>query len=252
MTPISSFTGGFLKKRIEWLRNVFLLVFLFLVVTIIFTPLLVTRGFSYINEEMLESILLFIQVAVAWNVFRLYEKAMRRREEEIGQLEREYQKREKELLETFAYLGKVNVQMSLIKEFLGKLKAPASRHEVKEYIGEIINMALSISKREWITLRIIHSGRHQTVSEYWAATPSAKKEEMRIGNKDILEMAKAKTYCNEKGYCVVSSTGANVMGLKAFLIFKENDVDREILEFLAAAVNQCSIIYTLFELRRSR
>ncbi len=230
-----------------------MLVFLFLIVTIIFTPLLVTRGFSYLSEEMLESALLFAQVAIAWNVFRLYEEAMKSREAEIGRLEEEYQKRERELIETFAYLGKVNVQMSLIKDFLGKLKAPASRSEVKGYIGEILNMALSISQRDWITLRIINPERCQTVSEYWSVAPSvSKKEEMRIGNKDILKMAREKRYCNDGGYCVVSSAGATVTGLKTFLVFEENDVDREILDFLSAAVNQCEIIYTLFELRHAR
>lgn len=253
MTPISRLTGGFLEKRIEKMRNVFLATFLFLVVTIIFTPLIVRKGISFLTEETLEAVLLLVQVSVAWNVFQLYEKAVRIREKEIGKLEKEYQEREKELLETFTYLGKVNVQMSLIKDFLQKLKAPATKHEVKDYIGEILKMALSISKREWITLRIIYPERYQTVSEYWATSSSGvKTEEIRVGNKDLLEMAREKKYCKDGGYCIVASTGANALGLKTFLVFEENDIDREIMDFLSAAVNQCEIIYTLFELRHSR
>lgn len=122
--------------------------FLFLIVTIISTPLIVKRGISFLAEETLEAVLLLVQVAIAWNVFQLYEEAVRKREKEIGELEKEYQEREKELLETFTYLGKVNVQMSLIKDFLQKLKAPASRHDVKDYVNEILKMALSLSKRD--------------------------------------------------------------------------------------------------------
>ena len=65
MAPIS-------PSRIENLRNIFFLVFLVLVATIIFTPLLITRGFPFVAEETLESILLFVQVALAWYVFQLY------------------------------------------------------------------------------------------------------------------------------------------------------------------------------------
>jgi len=253
MTPISRFYGGFLKKRIEKMRNVFLATFLFLIVTIIFTPLLIRRGISFLSEETLEAVLLLVQVSVAWNVFQLYEEVVRKREKEIEKLEKEYQGREKELLETFAYLGKVNVQMSLVKNFLQKLKAPANKHEVKDYISEILKMALSLSKKDWITLRIIHAGRHQTISEYWFTSSSGvKTKEIRVGNKELLEMARDKKHCGGHGYCVVASTGSNALGLKTFLVFEKNDVDREILEFLAAAVNQCEIIYTLFELRHSR
>jgi hypothetical protein len=235
------------------MRNVFLATFLFLIVTIIFTPLIVSRGFPFISEETLEAVLLFAQVTIAWSIFRLYEEAMRRRENEISQLEKEYQEREKELIETFTYLGKVNVQMSLIREFLGKLKAPANRHEVKEYIDEILRMSLAISKREWITLRIIKADERKTVSEYWAkSSPKVETKEIKIGNKDLLEIAGEKKYCHRSGYCVVPSTGAGASNLKTFLVFEENNIDREIQDFLSAAVNQCDIIFSLFEIKHLR
>lgn len=253
MTPISRFSEGHWKKRIENLRNVFLGTFLFLIVTIIFTPLFVRRGISFLSEEVLEAILLLIQVSVAWNIFGLYEKAVRSREKEISELEEEYRKREKELIETFSYLGKVNVQMSLIKSFLGKLKAPASKQEVKEYINEILGMALSISKKDWITLRILNISRCQTMSEYWATASSRiRTKEIKISNKELLDLLHGKKHCSDGGYCIVASTGSDALGLKTFLVFEENDVDREILEFITAAVNQCEIIYTLFELRDTR
>lgn len=242
------------RPRIEQFRNLFLLVFLVLVVTIIATPLLVKRGFSFFEEETLESILLLAQVSLAWNVFRLYEKAVARREEEIKKLEGEYQKREKELLEAFTYLGKVNVQISMIKSFLQKMKVPADKKELKEYIEEVLRMALSLSKKDWMTLRVIHPGKLQTLSEYWAKVPQkAKAGEVRIGNKEIVGMTKDKRQCNEKGYCVLSSAGSASPESKAFMVFLNGEeVDQEVMEFLKAAVNQCEIIHTLFELKQGK
>jgi hypothetical protein len=239
------------RPRIERLRNAFLLAFLVLVVTIIFTPLLVKEGFSFFSEEILEAVLLLVQVSLAWKIFRLYEKTVKMREGEISKLEKEYQKREKELLETFAYLGKVNVQMSLIKSFLQKLKAPASKKEMKEHIDEILRMAMAIGKKSWMTIRIINAKDFQTISEYWAKTSSSiKTNDLKIGNREIKELASDKKLCNEKGYCVLSSESAHSSNHRAFLIFLEKEnVDKEILGFLNAAVNQCEIIHNLFELR---
>ena len=242
------------RPRIEQFRNLFLLVFLILVVTIISTPLLAKRGFSFFEEETWEAILLLAQVSLAWNIFRLYERAVATREEEIKNLEGEYQKREKELLETFTYLGKVNVQISMIKSFLQKMKVPADKKELKEYIDEVLRMALSLSKKDWMTLRIIHPEKFQTLSEYWAkVSQKTKTSEIKIGNKEIIDLTKGKRHCNEKGYCVLSSAGSASPEHKAFMVFLNDEkIDQEVMEFLKAAVNQCEIIHMLFELRHEK
>jgi hypothetical protein len=242
------------RPRIENLRNIFLLVFFILVVTIIFTPLLIQRGFSFFSEELFEAVLLFVQVSLAWKIFRLYEKTVKIQERDIQKLETEYQKREKELLETFAYLGKINVQMSLIKSFLQRIKAPENRKEMKEYIEEILRMAMAISRKDWIAVRIINTRNFQTVSEYWVKTsPKINTEDFKIGNRDIAEMEANRKLCGEKGYCVLSSSNAGSNGHKTFLVFLEDKkIDQEILDFLKAAVNQCEVIHNLFELRSGR
>ena len=110
------------------------------------------------------------------------------REKEIQKLEKEYQKREKELLEAFAYLGKVNVQVSLIKSFLKKLKAPSSRKEAENYINEILEIALTLSGKNWVTLRALDVRTLQTVSEYWAkSNAGVDTQGIKIGNKDIVK-----------------------------------------------------------------
>ncbi len=253
MAPISRFSGGFVKRKIDKLRNVFLLAFLFLIVTIIFTPLIVRQGFSFLSEELLEAAMLLVQVSIAWNIFQLYEETVRRREKEIRELEGEYRKREKELLETFTYLGKVNVQISLVREFMRKLKAPENKHEVRENIDEILRMTLSISKRKWMTLRFVSSSDYQTISEYWVKNPpNTETKDVKIGNKDIIEAAKKEKFCAQGDFFAVASAGSNILNLQTFLVFEANNIDRDILDFLSAAVNQCEIIHTLYSLRHEK
>jgi len=230
-------------------KKIFLLVFLVLIVTIITTPLWITRGVFFIGEETLEAFLLFVQITIAWRVFYLYEESISRRERAMKKLEGEYEKREKELLETFAYLGKVNVQISLIKEFLKTLKAPRNKKEVKKYVDDILQMALSISKKNWLSVRMINTGNMQTISEYDTKHDAGENGDiLKLGNREIISMSQDKKLCNEKGYCVLASAGSKPKE-KTFLIFKEDgNTDREVMDFLRAAVNQCEIVQTLFVL----
>ncbi len=231
-----------------------MLVFLVLIVTIIGTPLLIRRGFSSFGEETMEAILLFAQLSLAWFTFRRYERTIEAREKDIENLEKEYRQREKELLETFAYLGKLNVQMSLVKSFLKKLKAPTTKKEAKNYIEETLQMARTISKKKWITLRMINTKNLQTISEYWAyASSQDKSEGTTIGNREIVDMSRSKDLCNTKGYCVLDSPGPDSSTGKAFLVFVENEkIDAEVLDFLQAAVNQCVIIHAMLTLRNGK
>ena len=231
-------------------KKIFFIVFLVLIVTIITTPLWVRRGVFFVDEETLEALLLFMQVGLAWEIFRLYEKSINLREAEMKKLQAEYQKREKQLLETFAYLGKVNVQISLIKDFLRSLKAPRSKKEVKKYLDDILHMALTISRKNWLVVKIINTSTMQTLSEHWAGSTEKKNGEfVNMGNREIIEMTDNKNVCNEKGYCVLSSAGSKSEKEKAFLVFKEDgETDREVMDFLRAAVNQCEIVHTLFVL----
>lgn len=243
-----------MSSRIEKLRNLFLFVFFLLVISIIFTPLLVRAGFSMFTEEILESIILLVQISVAWKIFRLYEGTVKRREMETKNLEREYQKREKELLEAFAYLGKVNVQVSLIKSFLQKLKAPSSRKEVETYIDEILRIALSLSGKNWVTLRAIDAKNSQTLDEYWAkSNPEIDTRGVKIGNKDIVKWEKGENECSTHGYCVFGSSGSKLSPLKVYLVFLDGQkVEPDIGDFLRAAANQCEVLLTLFSLKEKK
>ena len=239
-----------MASRIEKLRNLFLFVFFLLVISIIFTPLLVRNGFSVFPEEILESILLFFQIFVGWRIFLLYERAVESREKEIQKLEGEYQRREKELLEAFAYLGKVNVQVSLIKSFLQKLKAPSSRKEAENYIKEILEIALTLSGKNWVTLRALDAKTFQTTSEFWAkSNAGVDTQGIKIGNKDIAKWDRDREESQENGYFVLGSSGSEISPTKVFLVFLNGTkLEPDIEDFLRAAANQCEVLLTLFDL----
>jgi hypothetical protein len=243
-----------MSSKIERLRKLFLYSFFLLVIFIILTPLLVQMGFSIFPEETLESILLLALISISWQIFRLYERSVNFREKEIQRLESEYQKREKDLLEAFAYLGKVNVQVSLIKSFLKKLKAPSSHKEAESYINEILRIVLSLSGKKWVTLRVIDMKKLQTLKEYWSyatnADSAAETAGIKIGNKEIVKWENGSKEGDKKEFFVFGSSGSELSSSRAFLVFLNGaKLEPDIEDFLRAAANQCEVLLTLFDLR---
>jgi len=240
-----------MASRIEKLRNLFLFSFFLLVISIISTPLLTQRGFSIFSEEILESIFLFFQIFIAWRLFLLYEKAVENREKEIQKLEREYQRREKELLEAFAYLGKVNVQVSLIKSFLKKLKAPSSRKEAESYINDILKIALTLSGKSWVTIRALDEKTLNTVSEYWAkSNAGVDTQGIKISNKEIVKWKRDSEESQKSGLFVIRSAGSDISPINVFLILLNGKkMEPDVEDFLRAATNQCEVLLTLFDIK---
>lgn len=243
-----------MASRIEKLKNIFLFAFFLLVISIIFTPLLTRKGFSIFSEEILESILLFFQIFIGWRIFLLYERAVESREKEIEKLEGEYQRREKELLGAFAYLGKVNVQVSLIQSFLQKIKAPSSRKEAENYIKEILEIALTLSGKSWVTLRALDVKTLNTASEYWTKSNSGVETQgMKIGNKDIVKWDNDREESRKSGFFVLGSSGSDISPIRVFLVFLNGTkLEPDIVDFLRAAANQCEVLLTLFDIKEKK
>ena len=239
-----------MSSRIERLRNLFLFVFFLLVISIIFTPLLVRGGFSIFPEETLESVLLFVQVFIGWRIFLLYERTVESREKEIQKLEGEYQKREKELLEAFAYLGKVNVQISLIQSFLQKIKAPSSRKEAENYINEILKIALTLSGKKWATLRAIDVKTLQTAKNIGRkpirrSTPGHKNRQQ-----GHCELGRRRENAKKTAIAFLALPDPSSLRSKFFWFFLNGEkIEPDIEGFLRAAANQCEVLLTLFDFK---
>jgi hypothetical protein len=134
---------------------------------------------------------------------------------------------------------------------LKKLKAPSSRKEAESYIKEILEIALTLSGKSWVTLRAIDANSLQTHSEYWAkANSEIDTSGIKIGNKDVANWKKGESRCEEKGYCVFASSGSKLSPLKVYLVFLNGEkMEQDIGDFLQAAANQCEVLLTLFDIK---
>jgi len=236
----------FQKAKVVLGLSLFVLLF-----SILLIPNIIDSGWGWFNEDNLEAVFLFASFLSVIYVFWHYDYVVQKREEDNLNLSSKLKSREKKLLETFQYIGKVNVRFSIIRDLIDKMKkpAPTTEEELNDTLKELLNIACSITGREKAWLKIVNIKSSKTLVEEKGGTSFKEDEdyESKIASKNLL-----KIYKNEKTDRIedlrVFYSDLDNFYIKAFLVlpFRE-DFDKEIEDFLKAVANQCEILFLLFD-----
>ncbi len=226
---------------------------LFIIATL--TPRLVRGDFWVLGEETIEGMFLSLEFLAMVLIFRYYDQHSKKSEEDRLELEGQLKKKERELLGTLEYLGKVNVKISLVRSIIENTKAPGSRSELREIYSQLLSSVRSLAKRKKIFLKIVDLEEGKTISEQTETMKeedSGKKQAFHFENKTLLEAYKSKQEliknAEGKQFRVYYSRLEN-FSLKAFIIVPKNgqgDPTEDEKEFLQAIANQCEVVFLLF------
>ena len=223
---------------------------LILFVFIVFTPYFVKVGFWGIPEWMIEGIFLAVEISVLIKLFRNYDRHSKKVEQRVSKLDDKLKEQEKTLVDSLEYLGKMNVQMSIVKKVMGKLKFPADRDRLEYILNEMTESLISLSGLEGVLLKIVDIESKETMKKIEAIVSKiGRKAVKQISNVDLCEYSE-KNKKDFKDVLIVASNYDN-FSLKTFAIFpleksRDDKVDQEKEELIQGIVNQCEIIYLLF------
>lgn len=238
-------------KSFEKARAVLVLNFIVLFVLVISIPSLIRRGTPLFREETVESFFLTLGLLALLYIFRHYDYFMKKKEEETLWLNSKLKTREKELLDSFQYLGKVNVQISMIKSLLEKMEIPKSKNRLKEIYEELLLLVCGITGRQKAFLRIINLETGRTLSEQCISSSEAgdaNEFNVKAGNIDLANKFKEKEKIEISGYSVFYSHSENFF-IKAFVFVPDDDRKKDYSSeenFLEAVASQCEILFLLF------
>ena len=231
------------KARIILLINS-LILFLF----IIFTPYFVRVGVWSIPEWAIEGTFLAVEISVLIKLFRNYDRHSRRVEREVNKLDDKLKEQQKVLVDSLEYLGRMNVQMSIVKKVMNKLKFPADDNRLEYVLNEMVQTLITLSGQKSVFLKIVDLDGFKTVKEINLLTDKKKQKNIdEISNDKLCQQKKAYSYTKDN-MLIVSSNYDN-FSLKTFAIFpikKQKKVDSEKIELIQGIVNQCEIVYLLF------
>src|SRR4030042_2474770 len=138
------------------LRNIFIILMIFLFLLIISTPIVVSRGTaSFLDEktkEIVEAGMLFVLVAIGFAIYFLYKRRL--------------EQKEKQLNEILNYVGAVNLQVDQTKSITDTLtRYPESKKDFKYLFESIAERALAAVNGDWVLFRIVDVDRGKTLTE---------------------------------------------------------------------------------------
>jgi len=196
------------------------------VIIVILSPYIISRGVSFLEEESLEGILIFLSLALGFFIFYLYQK--------------EIKKHQQKLEDSFLYIGKMNVQLQELADAFSKIENyPINKkrfQDVKEYLLEKI---LGIVNVEWVMFRIIDIDTHQTIKDGSKARGSVVLLKCEISNKELLEGK----YLED--YEVIRSNNKN-LSIDTFCIIPKTKLGDNQLFMIKFIIKQLEQLFLLF------
>jgi hypothetical protein len=228
--------SSFRKAQIILRINAFLL-FLF----IIATPYLIKSGSFGLSEPTVEGFFLAIEIGVLVRLFKNYDFHSNKNDRRANKLSGELKEQKELSVDTLKYLGKINVQLSIIKQLVKKFKAPAQKKRLEHSINEMLSVISGLINNEMISLRIVDLSSGKTIVETSLSDDGFAK---CISNKKIY---KINNNIIDNKIHIIPSAHDN-FSLKTFVLVKQSgDIKSEQLELVKDIVNQCEIMYLLFQ-----
>ncbi len=240
--------------RLQKAKIILALNFITLFVIVVSTPFFITQGTEMIAEEGIEGIFLGIEMIATIFIFRHYDAQIKKREEDAALLNVKFKKKERELLSSLEYLGKVNVQISMIRSLFEVMRVPSTKNQLHEMYTELLRIVNSITKEEEVSLRTVDLKTKRTLSEHTEFIKKSNKHEMAIGNSELVQRFNAKEK-KGRGEMNIFYSDAENFYIKTFIFVSHADTKRFSLEermFLEAIANQCEIMFLLFNSRYYR
>lgn len=236
--------------RFQKAKVVLGLSFFVLLFAILFVPNLVDNDIGWVSEDVLETSLLVLSFFSVVYVFWHYDYVVQKKEQENYHLTSKLQDKEKELLETFQYLGKVNVRFSVIQDLIDRMEkpVPTTQDDLSETLKGLLNIACSATSQDMAWLKIIDTKSRKTLFEELGGHASMEpRQANRISTKKLLSIYKNRKISKLNGFRVFYSELDNFY-LKAFLILPyKDDFNGQSGSFLRAVANQCEILFLLFD-----
>lgn len=240
-------------KRLEWISLVYLL---FFVLTVL-SPSIYTRDYFGISQTTLEEITIFVFGIAGLLTFSLYERYMERREREREQVQMDYHRAKKELMESYAYIGSVNRKIELLKNMANDTSTVMNgRRPPKDLLQSLAANACAAAGAKCALLRFVELDPLRTEGEFTHEQEG--KFAFRIANKDLKHvhdqsLTHAMLESEDRKKIVVIPSDRSRGPFKAYLLLHVGEILPEDFDvsLLKIFVNQAEALYHNFATQKS-
>ncbi len=229
----------------SFLQTLYLFTSFVLFSLIVLTPKLI-RGTLYLTEklilkeELVEGVLLGMLIFIGILITNLYKHEVSKQKELINKITREKKTTEEKLIDSFKYIGTINIQIQEIKSIFSKTnRYPETKTDFKKVFRFYSERILGIANAQWILLRIINSPTLKTVSEHFETRADLSFEYPHISNKMIVEDSPVPSYTT------VVSNPENLNILVGCVLPLDN-ISKDERIFIQAITNELTMLFVIF------
>ncbi|MEK7473483.1 MAG: hypothetical protein AAB668_02005 [Patescibacteria group bacterium] len=169
--------------RVEWISVIYLVFF----VLAVLSPSIHTRDLFGLTETQLEEMTIFVFGIAGLLTFATYERLMERREIEREQVDADYGRVKRELIESYAYIGSMNRKIELLKKVANNtsLAAEKGKHQ-KDLFHAVAENACAAVGANAVLIRFVHPDPIRTEAEYLHTTTDP--VQFKVPNKDLIQI----------------------------------------------------------------
>lgn len=214
------------KINIGLLNRIYYISTTFLLVLIIFTPLLVREGLTFIEEEVFELLIIAAALFLVFLINQLYQ--------------RELKKREKTLEGAWKHVGELNLQIERFRSAIVDFrKYPENKSDLKFLFKFTAEKILGILNIPCLMFRIVEEKSMRTLSEYFQERMQGQGTDIKIENSCLIgNMSK-------KGYQIIASSPKNYT-IRVFCIFPKTFMTEDQKLFTQKTVDDLCSYYIIF------
>ncbi len=228
-------------RKVSFLKDFYLSILIVIIFVVIGTPYIVRDGISFLDEEIIEVLLIGILILIGYIILRFYRSETNKVEEKLIMVEKKKRSADEKLEESFKYIGSVNLQIQAIKDVMtGTGVYPHDKHEMKYILNFLGAKALSIVSADWILIRIIDMENMRTLREYIKTRGSAAVMKHTVSNRELVEEGKIDD-------CEVVSAHKTNFAIKAFIVFPDSKLTEEQKIMLSAIAMQLEMLFIIFK-----
>lgn len=234
-----------LNFQFSFLKILYFILYLILFSVIFIIPILIKKNLNLtekliIEEEIAEGVLLCILFLLSLVLSYFYKREIYNQKELIKKIEDDKKTAAEKLLNSFKYIGKINVQIQEIKSIFNNINLyPETQNDFKKTLIFLSDRVLSIVNAEWVLFRIIDSKTQKTIREQFKTRGDAFYNYPHISNKMIIEQQSDSNITS----IISNPTNLNII-ISCNLPIESIDNDQEI--FIKAIVNELTMLFIIF------